>query len=93
MIKKIVTVVGLLVLGATLAASPALAANPCKAGKKGVKGCKNEIQGCAGVRTCKVSFKGKPRKQCNKACKTETVTACQADNTVCSASPSGAFLD
>jgi hypothetical protein len=71
--------------------TPAYAANKCSATKNKTKGCKNEIKGCQGVTACKTA-KGKAKKACIKSCKTAVVAACKTSNTVCTASPSGAFL-
>jgi hypothetical protein len=79
-------------LGMGLAAGPALAKNACSPFKNKKKGCKNEIRSCTKVYACK-TVKGKARRKCVKNCKTATVNSCKLDNAVCTASPSGAFLD
>lgn len=72
---------------------PAHAANVCSAAKNKKKGCKNEIKGCLGfVNKCK-GLHGKAKAKCTKGCTTSTVAACKVNPLVCSASPSGAFLE
>jgi len=93
--KKMLAMLGIAVLGASLAASPAHAVKGCAFGKKGVKGCKNELQGCIALNGCKDKTKfpkKKDRKTCAKTCKTTLKTACSTAPTVCTSSASGAFL-
>jgi hypothetical protein len=75
--------------------TPAYADAKCSATKNKKKGCKNEIKGCAGFSGC-LDLKGKAKKQCSTKCKQAVVRACKDSGptgTVCSASPSGAFLE
>ncbi|HZP43290.1 MAG TPA: hypothetical protein VFD84_17520 [Candidatus Binatia bacterium] len=92
--RKLGSVLVTVVFGLSLSAAPAMAKNHCSPLKNHTKGCKNEIRGCQGIHLCKDrSVKGKNRRKCLRSCKTDIVNACKADNTVCTASPSGAFLD
>jgi len=92
MIKRIVACCAVLVLAAGLTAGPAFGKNLCAPGKNGAKGCKNEIAACITATACSAK-KGKDKRSCKKACKTTVVNACKVNTTVCSASPSGAFID
>lgn len=88
---KRVSIFAAVALAIAMAGAPAYAASLCTPGKNKVKGCKNEIKGCAGNFGCAKAKKLKGK--CTKACKTATVNACKANNSVCTASPSGAFLE
>jgi hypothetical protein len=99
--KKRVSIFAAVALAIAMASpmmgTPAYAAKPCIAGKSKTKGCKNEIKGCIGLfNNCK-DVKGKARKTCKKNCSKAVLAACRANqpttDVVCSASPSGAFLD
>jgi len=96
--KSICAMFEALVMGIGLTVS-AMAASPCSPGKDGTAGCKNEIAACKATRSAPCAgLTKKAKKTCLrenavKKCKKDTHLACVADNTVCSASPSGAFLD
>jgi hypothetical protein len=82
--KKLLAVVGVMVLGAGLMASPAVAKKKCK------KLCKDNIATCK-AENCASLPKGK--RKCNRTCKHDEIALCKSrpDTTTCS--PSGAFLD
>lgn len=90
-IKKLLTMVCSLALGASLLAAHAHAG--CSPRKPGPRGCKNEVLTCRAVRACADIPTRKERRSCKRACLTEIVTACRGGTTPCSASPSGAFLN
>ena len=89
--KTITTAAAVAVLGASLAVTPALAKNFCSPLKNNTKGCKNEIKACV-LANC-AGKTGKDKRTCKRSCKQNTVAACRLDNTVCTGSPSGAFID
>ncbi len=91
-LRTITTAAAVAVLGASLAMTPALAKNFCSPVKKLTKGCKNEIAACVTAEAC-ASKTGRAKRTCKRGCKTDTVTACRLDNTVCTGSASGAFVD
>lgn len=88
--KHLITGLATFVLAIGLAVTPASAKKGCAPGKAGTKGCKNEIQACQAKCT---SGTKKDQRKCKVACKRDTVRACKADTTVCTASASGAFID
>ena len=87
--RKLALSLAAMLLVATTSVAPALGA--CKPLAKGTKGCANEIRGCAG-NFCS-GTKGKTKVLCKKACRKAVAKSCTSDATVCSASPSGAFVD
>lgn len=89
--KRLLAGFGALVLGATLAASGAHAG--CSPAKAGPRGCKNEVLACRTLNGCADKATRRERRMCRRLCLTETVRACHGTATVCSASPSGAFVD
>jgi hypothetical protein len=100
--RKLFSAFAALALSLSLAAGPALAKKPCVPVGPKKKSCVNEIKGCArAVALCyDPSVKGKVRVACIRdKCKTPIIAACKAPEgpgtgpSVCSASPSGAFLD
>jgi hypothetical protein len=97
--KKRVSIFAAVALAIAMASpmlgTPAYADAKCSATKNKKKGCKNEIKGCAGYSGC-LDLKGKAKKKCTTSCKKAVVAACKASGptgTICSASPSGAFLE
>jgi hypothetical protein len=82
--KKLVALLSVAVLGAGLAASPAMARKKCK------KLCRENIAACR-----EANCKPLPnhRRKCNRTCKRDIIQICKSrpDTTTCS--PSGAFLD
>lgn len=98
--RKLFTVVMTLALAVSLLASPAHAVKGCSPFKNGVKGCKNEIAGCANLcidaQGCNAMTKAKDKHKCIRTCKhgckkTEH-DLCKTNPTTCTSSPSGAFL-
>ena len=82
--RKLLALVGVAVLGAGLAASPAIAKKKCK------KLCKDIIATCRET-TCKPL--PNHRRQCNRTCKRTTIDLCKSRPDSLTCSPSGAFLD
>ena len=82
--RKLFALMAVVVLGAGLSASPALAKKKCK------KLCRENIAACKAAE-CQSLTSG--RRKCNRTCKRETIELCKSrpDSTTCS--PSGAFLD
>jgi len=99
--RNIRMVLTVLVLGISLAAAPAMAKNLCSPLKNKTKGCKNELKGCVfddGVFLACNAKKGAAKRKCKttvaRDCKKSIITnGCKNDPTVCSGSPSGAFLN
>jgi hypothetical protein len=87
--RKVALSLAAMLLVASTSVAPAFGA--CGALVKGKKGCANEIRACSRI-VCSV-VKGPAKKKCKKACKSGLHTACVAKATVCSASPSGAFVN
>ena len=82
--KKLLALVGVVVLGAGLAASPAVAKKKCK------KLCKTDIAACKET-NCKPLPNHK--RQCNRTCKKDIIGLCKLRPDSIACSPSGAFLD
>jgi hypothetical protein len=98
-----------LALGVLVVAAAALAANPCRPAGPSVKSCRNEIRNCAApavTRNTGTCFdvvlypKKRDRARCiaraKRDCRRQYIGKdglCRADPTVCTGSPSGAFLD
>ena len=82
--KKLLALFGVLVLGAGLVASPAVAKKKCK------KLCHDNIAACR-LAECKPL--PNHRKKCNRTCKSTIIQLCKSRPTTTTCSPSGAFLD
>jgi hypothetical protein len=74
-------------------ATSALGAPRCSALRSGPKGCRNEIRACVGTSACTQAPTGRERRRCKGLCKRDVLRACRQGALLCSASPSGAFLD
>jgi hypothetical protein len=79
-----------LVLGIGMMATPSSAVKGCAPAKNGIKGCKNEVAAC--VTSDCAGLTKRALRQCKAKCKRDTKTACKAAPTICTGSPSGAFL-
>jgi hypothetical protein len=77
---------GLLLTGGVMIAALHAAPPPCSK-----KTCSAAIAAC--VDSACGAFSGKDLHVCKSDCTTAVTTACEADPTVCTPSPSGAFLE